>query len=114
MVHFIAHQREDVPAKCMEVLLSISTIYPSPTGIADELNMDKLFSSEQAIPPPCQVTANTAATAGTHLAAIANTMSTAVSGVGLTSKAAAHHTNADRDETIDFKDMPTDLRGQYA
>ena len=114
MVHFIANQQEDVPAKCMEVLLLISTIYPSPTGIVDGLNMDKLFNSEQTIPPPSQATANAAVTAGTYLAAIANTMSTAVSGAGLTSKAAAHHADADQDETIDFEDMPTNLRVQYA
>ena len=114
MVHFIKNQRDDVPAKCMEVLLSISTIYPSPTGIVDGLNMDKLFSSEQAIPPPTQATANSTVTAGTHLASIANTMSTAVSGAGLTSKAATSHVDADQEETIDFKDMPTDLCARYS
>ena len=35
MVHFIKNQRDDVPAKCMEVQLSISKIYPSPIGIVD-------------------------------------------------------------------------------
>ena len=103
MVHFIKNQQDDVPAKCMEVLLLISTIYPSPTGIVDGLNMDKLFSSEQAIPPPTQATANAAVTAGTHLATIANTMSTAISGAGLTSKGATHHANANQDETIDLR-----------
>ena len=49
MVHFIKNQRDNVPAKCMEVLLSISRIYPSPIDIVDGLNLNKLFSSEQAI-----------------------------------------------------------------
>ena len=60
MVHFINNQQEDVPAKCMEVLLSISRIYPSPIGIVDGLNMDKLFSSEQAIPPLTKATVTVA------------------------------------------------------
>ena len=112
MVHFIKVQREDVPAKCMEVLFSISRIYPSPIGIVDGLNMDKLFISEQSIPPSITTTATV--TAGNHLATIANTMSTAVSGARLTSKAAANHANASRDETIDFKDIPTNLQARYA
>ena len=74
--------------------------------------MDKLFISEQAIPPSTLTTATV--TAGNHLATIANTMSTAVSGAGLTSKVAANHADADREETIDFKDMPADLRARYA
>ena len=41
--------------------------------------MDKLFSSEQAI--PALTTSTAAAAARIHLATIANTMSTAVSGV---------------------------------
>ena len=114
MVHFIKNQRDDVPAKCMEVLLSISKIYPSPIGIVDGLNMDQLFSNQQAIPPPTQATVAAANTAGNHLASIANTISTAVSGAPrLTSQAAANHAEADRDETIDFKDMPQDLRDRY-
>ena len=41
-------------------------------------------------------------------------MSTAVSGAtGLTCKAAASHANTDRGETIDFKDIPTDLCERY-
>ena len=105
MILFIKNQREDVPERCMEILLSTTRIYLSPIGIMDGLNMDKLFSSEQAIPAP--TTTTTTATAGTHLATIANTMSTAVSGV--TSRAAANHADADKDETIDYKDMPDDV-----
>ena len=75
ILHFIRNQRDDVLAKCMEVLLSTSRIYPSPIGIVDGLNMDKLFISEQAIPPPTQATANATVTTGNHLATIANTMS---------------------------------------
>ena len=42
-------------------------------------------------------------------------MSSAVSGAaGLTSKEATNHANTDRDETIYFKDIPTDLRDWYA
>ena len=33
---------------------------------------------------------------------------------GLTSKAAVNHADADREETIDFNDMPDDLRARYA
>ena len=108
-VHFLKHQRPEVPSKCLEIQSTTSRIYPSPIGIVDGLNMDKLFSSEQVIPAPTSSTA--AATAGTHLATIATTMSTAVSGV--TSKAAANHANADKDETIDYKDMPTDVCARY-
>ena len=68
--------------------------------------MDKLFSSKQTIPNPFASTATAAA--GTYLATIATTMSTAVT--RLTSKAAANHADANRDETIDYKDMPTDVR----
>ena len=115
MLHFISHQREDVPTKCMEVLLSISRIYPSPIGIVDGLDMDKLFSSKQAIPAPTQASVTAAKAAGNHLATIATTMSSAVSGAaGLTSKVAATHADADRDETMDYRDMPTDLRDRYA
>ena len=71
--------------------------------------MDKLLSSKQTIPAPTTSTA--AATAGTHLATIATTISTAVSCV--TSKAAASHANADKDETIDCKDRSTDVRARY-
>ena len=39
-------------------------------------------------------------------------MSTAVT--GLTSKAAANHANADREETNEFNDMPANLRARYA
>ena len=39
-------------------------------------------------------------------------MSTAFT--GLTSKAADNHANADQEETIDFKDMPVNLRARYA
>ena len=38
-------------------------------------------------------------------------MSTAVSGV--TSKAAANHADPDKDETIDCKDIPADVRARY-
>ena len=71
--------------------------------------MDKLFSSEQAIPAPTTSTA--AAAAGTHLATIATTMSTTVSGV--TSKRAANHADVDQDETSDYKDMPAEFSARY-
>ena len=86
----------------MEVLLSISKIYPSPTGILDGLDMDKLFCSQQAIPKPTAASVTAATAAGNHLASIATKMSSAVSGTaGLTSKAAATHANTDWDETMD-------------
>ena len=109
IVHFIKNQRDDVPAKCIEILLSTTRIYPSLIGIVDGLNMDKLFSNEQAIPAPTTLTAT--ATAVTCLATIASTMSTAVSGV--TSKASTNYADADKDETIDYKDMPTDVCARY-
>ena len=115
MVHFINHQREDVPHKCIEILLSISRIYPSPIGMVDGLDMDKLFSSQQAIPLPTAASVTAANAATNHLATIATTMSSAVSGAtGLSSKAAAAHADADRDEPMDHKDMPPDLRDRYA
>ena len=95
--------------------MSISRIYPSPIDVVDGLDMDKLFSSQQAIPAPTAASVTAAITATTHLATIATMMSSAVSSAtGLTSKAAAAHADADRDETMDYKDMPTDLRDRYA
>ena len=89
---------------CLEIQFITSRIYPSPVGIVDGLNIDKLFSSRQAIPAS---SSTAAATAETHLATIATTMLTAVT--GLTSKAAANHANTDQDETIDYKDMSTNV-----
>ena len=67
--------------------------------------MDKLFSGKQAVP-----TATLTTTAGNHLASIATTMLSAVT--WFTSKAAANHANVNREETIDYKDMSTDVRDQ--
>ena len=50
--YFVKNSRSDVPSKCLEIQFSTSRIDPSPIGIVDGLNMDKLFSSEQAIPLP--------------------------------------------------------------
>ena len=108
IIYSLQNKRQDVPEKCLEVQFSLSRIYPSLIGIVDGLNMNKLFSSEQAI---TALTMTATVTAGNHLATIANTMSTAVSGV--TSRAAANHADADKDETIDFKDMPADVRARY-
>ena len=77
-------------------------------NIVDELNMDKLFSSEKVYPAPG--TSAATAVAGTHLATIATTISTAVSCV--TSKAAVNHADANADETIDYKDMSADVCAQ--
>ena len=105
MVHYIKHQRPEIPEKCIEKLFSTSNIYPSlVVGVVDGLNMDELFSKKKAVP----TTPSSATTAGNHLATIATIMSTAVT--GLTSKAAANHADADREETIDYNDMPTDVR----
>ena len=76
-------------------------------GAVDGLNIDELFSSKQ----PLTSTPSANTVAGNHLATIATTMSSAVT--GLTSKAAANHADADREETIDFKDMPVDLCARY-
>ena len=111
VVHFFANQRKYVLAKFMEVLLSILTIYPSLIGIVDGLNRNKFFSSEHTI-LPSTTTAKTV-TAGTHLALISNIMSTAVSGVGLTAKVAAHHADPDREKTINYEDIPTVLPEHY-
>ena len=105
--HCIKYQRPDVPKKCLEIQFATSRIYPSlVTGIVNGLNMDELFSSPQAVPVPPSLT-TTAAITGTHLATIATTISTAVT--GLTSKTATNHANANRDEMIDYKDMPTNV-----
>ena len=105
--HFLKHQRPDVPEKCFEVHFSTSRIYPSlVVGVVDGLNIDKLFSQKQAVP-----TTPSLRTTGNHLATIATTMSTTVT--GLTSKAAANHVDTDRKETIDYKDMPNNVREQY-
>ena len=60
-------------------------------GVVDGLNMDELFTSRQ--PLPAAPTTAAATTAGNHLASIATTMTTAVT--GLTSKTAANHADAD-------------------
>ena len=58
--------------------------------------MDKLFSSQQAIPAPTAASVTATNTANGHLATIVTTFSSTVSGAaGLTSKAAAAHANAD-------------------
>ena len=75
------------------------------------MNMDELFSSRQPVPNPSLSSLAATTAAGNHLASIATTMLSAVT--GLTSKAAANHADADRDETIDYKDMPTDVRERY-
>ena len=64
--------------------------------------MDELSSKKQAIPATTPT-----GTAGNHLASIATSMLTAVT--GLTSKNAVNHVNANREETIDYNDMPTDV-----
>ena len=100
ILYFICSQRPDVPGKCMEVLISASNIYPSlVVGVVDGLKMDELFSSKQPVPNPSS-SSLAATTAGNHLASIATMMSTAVT--GLTSKAAANHADADREETIEI------------
>ena len=102
--HFLKHQRPDVPEKCFEVHFSTSRIYPSlVVGVVDGLNMDELFSRKQAVP----TTPSPTTTAGNHLASIATSMLTAVT--GLTCKNATNHTDANREETIDYNDMPTDV-----
>ena len=107
--YYLKNQHSDVPSKCLEIQFTTSRIYSSPVGIVDGLNMDKLFSTEQAI--PVSSTSAATAAAGTHLATIATIMLTAVSGV--TSKAAANHADADKDETIDYKDIHTDVCARY-
>ena len=105
--HYIRHQRLDVLAKCLETLVSTSRIFQSlVVGVVDELYMDKLFSEKQAVP----ITISTITTARNHLASIVTTMLTAVT--GLTSQAAVNHTHTDREETIDYKDIPTDVQEQ--
>ena len=100
MIYFTKHQYPDVPVKCMEILFSTSNIYPSlVVGVVDGLKMDELFFSRQPLPSAPTLAATTAA--GTHLASIATTMSSAVT--RLTSKAAANHADANQDETIDYK-----------
>ena len=90
----------------MEILFSTSNIYPSLlVGPVDGLNMEKLFSSKRPVPNPFSTDAIT--TTGNNLASIATIISTAVA--GRTSQAAAKHADADRDETIDYKDMPPDV-----
>ena len=72
-------------------------------GSVDGLKMNELFSNLQVVPA---LSLSTAA-AGNHLATIDTTMLTNVT--GLTSKAAANHANTNREETIDYKDMPTNV-----
>ena len=104
MVHYIKNQRPEIPTKCMEILFSTSNNYPSlVVGAVDGPDMDELFSTKQPVPNP----SSSPSAANNHLASIATTMLTALT--GLTSQAAAKHADADRDETIDYKDMPTDF-----
>ena len=107
--YFLKNQRPDVPSKCLEIQFTTSRIYPSPVGIVDGLNMNKLFSSEQDIPVPSASIAT--ATAGTHLTTITTMMLTVVSGV--TSKVATNYANDDTDETIDYKGIPADVCARY-
>ena len=112
MMHYIKHQRPEIPNKCMEILFSTSNIYPSlVVGAVDGLDMTELFSSKPALPSSTTTGTIAATVAGNHLATIATSMSTI--GTGLTSKAAATYADADREETMDFKDMPPDVRARY-
>ena len=70
--------------------------------------MDELFSKKQDV----STTALSTTTAGNHLASIATTMLTTLT--GLTSKNAANYANANREETIDYNDIPTDVGKQCA
>ena len=81
-------------------------------GAVDRLNIDELFSFKQPVPNPSSSSSAATTTAGNHLASITTTMSTAVT--GLTSQAAVKHADADQDETIDYKDMPANVRTRYA
>mmetsp|Transcript_12790 Transcript_12790/g.12601 ORF Transcript_12790/g.12601 Transcript_12790/m.12601 type:complete len:133 (-) Transcript_12790:36-434(-) len=108
MLHFMKYQRPDVPTTCMEILFLTSNIYPSlVVGVVDGLNMDELFSSKQPVPNLSSSFSAARTAAGNHLASIATTMLTAVT--GFTSQAAAKHTDTDQDETIDYKNMPPDV-----
>ena len=110
--HFLKHPYPDDPKKCLEIQFIPTRIYPSPVGIVDGLNMNNFFSSEQTIPAPFVSTVTAAS--GTHLANISTTMLIAVT--DLSSKVAANHinyANVNKDETIDYKDMPTSVCEQY-
>ena len=72
-------------------------------GIVDGLNMNKLFSEKQAVPTTTSLTGTT----GNYLASIATSMLATVSGV--ISKNAANHADADKEETIDYNDIPIDV-----
>jgi len=74
-------------------------------GVFDGLNMDKLFSTKQAAP----TTTISSSGNDVNLASIATSMSTAVS-----SKNAANHADSKKEGTIDYNDMPTDVRESCA
>ena len=68
--------------------------------MVDGLNMNKLFILEQASSTNVPLTTGN----DVNLAYIATSMSTTIS-----SKNAAKHADSDKEETIDYNDMPQDF-----
>ena len=93
--YFLKNPRPEVPSKCMEIQFTTSRIYPSlVASVVDGLDMDDLFSAKQPVPTSSFIPSAT----NNHLASIATTMSTAVT--GLTSQVATKHHYGKRFEVI--------------
>ena len=105
IIQAIKYQHYDVLEMCFEVQFSCSRIYLSLSGIVDGLNMVKLFTSKQADPTTTTSTAGNDA----NLASISTSMLTV-----MTSKNAANHADSDKEETMDYNDMLTDIREHCA
>ena len=105
IVHFLKHQLNYVPEKCPEIQFSTSSIFPSMSGIVNGLNMDELFGTKQAVPTTTTSTFGN----GANLASITTLMLTTMS-----SKNATNHADSDKEETIDYNSIPTDVRDHCA
>ena len=99
IIHALKHQHANVPEKCLKVQFSTSRIFPTLSGMVGGLNMDELFDKNQAAP----ITTTSTPGNDANLASIATSMLTAIS-----SKNAAKHADSDKEETIDYNDMPMD------
>ena len=100
IVHALKYQRYDVLKNCLKVRFLFTRIYWSVSGMVNELKMDQLFTMEQAPPANAPLTAGNNA----NVVYIATFMLT-----GLSCKNTASYADTDKEETIDYNEMPKDV-----
>jgi hypothetical protein len=91
---------DGVPDNCVVIYFSCSAVYPSLVGMIDGFDMDQLFTRRQAAP----ASVTSPSSGDKSLEAISTAMT------NISSKNAARSADNDKEETIDYKDMPKDVR----